>query len=179
MVPSGANLGPQEPGGPHIGPMNLAIWDIIFLPWQRPTTFWCSFPCTHAPDIVFEIIHPRLCYINYTNALGYWQEHSKHKNNTRYSQKPMNTKTSYVQRDTSLSKTLKMRPSLTSSSNIKAGNLWQTRRVCQKANLCQQRTKKMAWYLNQVLVPGSILGFNNTMAKYRWWTGGPTETFLQ
>ena len=31
----GANMGPiwgrQDPGGPHIGPMNFAIWDIIFV----------------------------------------------------------------------------------------------------------------------------------------------------
>ena len=30
----GANVGPiwgwQDPGGPHVGPMNLAIWDIVF-----------------------------------------------------------------------------------------------------------------------------------------------------
>ena len=29
-----ANIGPiwgrQDPGGPHVGPMNFAIWDIIF-----------------------------------------------------------------------------------------------------------------------------------------------------
>ena len=28
----GANMGPiwgrQDPGGPHVGPMNLAIWDV-------------------------------------------------------------------------------------------------------------------------------------------------------
>ena len=31
----GANVGPiwgrQDPGGPHVGPMNLAIWDINLL----------------------------------------------------------------------------------------------------------------------------------------------------
>ena len=30
----GANIGPiwgrQDPGGPHVGPMNLAIWDVLF-----------------------------------------------------------------------------------------------------------------------------------------------------
>ena len=30
----GANMGPiwgrQDPGGPHVGPMNFAIWDIAF-----------------------------------------------------------------------------------------------------------------------------------------------------
>ena len=29
----GANMGPiwgrQDPGGPHVGPMNLAIWDVV------------------------------------------------------------------------------------------------------------------------------------------------------
>ena len=29
----GANMGPtwgqQDPGGPHVGPMNLAIWEVI------------------------------------------------------------------------------------------------------------------------------------------------------
>ena len=29
----GANMGPiwgrQDPGGPHVGPMNFAIWDVI------------------------------------------------------------------------------------------------------------------------------------------------------
>ena len=31
----GANMGPtwgrQDPGGPHVGPMNFAIWDLIFI----------------------------------------------------------------------------------------------------------------------------------------------------
>ena len=31
----GANVGPiwgrQDPGGPHVGPINFAIWDIIFV----------------------------------------------------------------------------------------------------------------------------------------------------
>ena len=30
----GANMGPiwgrQDPGGPHVGPMNLAIWDVYY-----------------------------------------------------------------------------------------------------------------------------------------------------
>ena len=30
----GANMGPiwsqQDPGGPHVGPMNFAIWDVTF-----------------------------------------------------------------------------------------------------------------------------------------------------
>ena len=30
----GANMGPiwsrRDPGGPHVGPMNFAIWDVIF-----------------------------------------------------------------------------------------------------------------------------------------------------
>ena len=30
----GANMGPilgrQDPGGPHVGPINLAIWDAIY-----------------------------------------------------------------------------------------------------------------------------------------------------
>ena len=30
----GANMGPicgrQDPGGPHVGPMNLAIWDTVY-----------------------------------------------------------------------------------------------------------------------------------------------------
>ena len=30
----GANMGPiwgrQDPGGPHVGPMNFAIWDLIY-----------------------------------------------------------------------------------------------------------------------------------------------------
>ena len=34
----GANMGPiwgrQDPGGPHVGPMNFAIWDIIDVRWQ-------------------------------------------------------------------------------------------------------------------------------------------------
>ena len=29
----GANMGPiwdrQDPGGPHVGPMNFAIWDVV------------------------------------------------------------------------------------------------------------------------------------------------------
>ena len=31
----GANMGPiwvlQDPGGPHVGPMNFAIWELLFL----------------------------------------------------------------------------------------------------------------------------------------------------
>ena len=31
-----ANMGPiwgrQDPGGPHVGPMNFAIWDMIYRP---------------------------------------------------------------------------------------------------------------------------------------------------
>ena len=34
----GANMGPtwgrQAPGGSHVGPMNLAIWDILWLEWN-------------------------------------------------------------------------------------------------------------------------------------------------
>ena len=33
----GANMGPiwgrQGPGGPHVGPMNFAMWDAIVLDW--------------------------------------------------------------------------------------------------------------------------------------------------
>ena len=32
----GANMGPiwgrQDPGGPHVGPMNFAIWDMVVIP---------------------------------------------------------------------------------------------------------------------------------------------------
>ena len=31
---NGANIGPnwgrQDPGGPHVGPMNFAIWDCVY-----------------------------------------------------------------------------------------------------------------------------------------------------
>ena len=36
----GANMGPiwgrQDPGGPHVGPMNFAIWDTSLLYWYKP-----------------------------------------------------------------------------------------------------------------------------------------------
>ena len=39
----GANMGPiwgrQDPGGPHVGPMNFAIWNIM----QPPTNFRSCF----------------------------------------------------------------------------------------------------------------------------------------
>ena len=45
MIPDskvhGANMGPiwgrQDPGGPHVGPMNFAIWDIE---WNFDTGKW-------------------------------------------------------------------------------------------------------------------------------------------
>ena len=31
----GANMGPiwgrQDPGGPHVGPINIAIWDVVYI----------------------------------------------------------------------------------------------------------------------------------------------------
>ena len=40
----GANMGPiwgrQDPGGPHVGPMNFAIWERI--PSQWKIIFWCQ-----------------------------------------------------------------------------------------------------------------------------------------
>ena len=40
----GAKMGPiwgrQDPGGPHVGPMNFAIWD--FNPWM---SYWVSVYC--------------------------------------------------------------------------------------------------------------------------------------
>ena len=35
----GANVGPiwgrQDPGGPHVGPMNLALWDILIMTYYK------------------------------------------------------------------------------------------------------------------------------------------------
>ena len=46
----GANMGPiwgrQDPGGPHVGPMNFAIWAVPRLP------FWCDSP--HAPKMLLS-----------------------------------------------------------------------------------------------------------------------------
>ena len=52
MIPDskfhGANMGPiwgrQDPGGPHVGPMNFAIWDVIaYLGTNRIASF--ANPC--------------------------------------------------------------------------------------------------------------------------------------
>ena len=46
----GANMGPtwgrQDPGGPHVGHMNLVIWDasIITLPFSNRLPVWCMDP---------------------------------------------------------------------------------------------------------------------------------------
>ena len=63
----GANMGPiwgrQDPGGPHVGPMNFAIWIIIgsgnVLPPVRHQTITCTyadlllsgFPATYISEI--------------------------------------------------------------------------------------------------------------------------------
>ena len=48
----GANIGPiwgrQDPGGPHAGPMNFAIWEVIDCPRRIPAVarflwYWCDF----------------------------------------------------------------------------------------------------------------------------------------
>ena len=40
----GANMGPicgrQDPAGPHVGPMNFAIWDSHILNQQKVTVNW-------------------------------------------------------------------------------------------------------------------------------------------
>ena len=40
----GANMGPtwgrQDPGGPHVGPMNLVIWDVFGVYTSQGTTSW-------------------------------------------------------------------------------------------------------------------------------------------
>ena len=40
----GVNMGPtwgrQDPGGPHVGPMNLAIWVVSYSPSQLPNECW-------------------------------------------------------------------------------------------------------------------------------------------
>ena len=30
----GLTWGPQDPGGPHVGHMNLAIWDFPYISWM-------------------------------------------------------------------------------------------------------------------------------------------------
>ena len=68
----GASMGPtrgqQDPGGPHVSPMNLAIWDIISI-------FWCiSVPCyihqgdsilTSCGDGVLLLLLLLLTYLTY------------------------------------------------------------------------------------------------------------------
>ena len=38
----GANMGPiwdrQDPGGPHVGPMNFVISDVMLFSWQYPSS---------------------------------------------------------------------------------------------------------------------------------------------
>ena len=64
----GANMGPiwgrQDPGGPHVGPMKLAIWDLSMLihvhlmPMKQHWIPWIS---NHMPSIVWnEITYPFL-----------------------------------------------------------------------------------------------------------------------
>ena len=56
----GANMGPiwgrQEPGGPHVGPMNFIIWDIAS---RMQVTFLCKemFPCIGKCDVKLSIEH--------------------------------------------------------------------------------------------------------------------------
>ena len=44
----GANMGPiwgrQDPGGPHVGPMNLAIWDCLFFSASNTIYIWIKKP---------------------------------------------------------------------------------------------------------------------------------------
>ena len=43
----GANMGPiwgrQDPGGPHVGPMNFAIWDYTVIQATNVDTIWLNF----------------------------------------------------------------------------------------------------------------------------------------
>ena len=54
----GANMGPiwgrQDPGGPHIGPMNFAIWDLATL----MNTLWAQYK----ENLIF--LHPYALAIN-------------------------------------------------------------------------------------------------------------------
>ena len=40
-----ANMGPiwgrQDPGGPHVGPMNFSIWDVFTLTTPSRAGYWC------------------------------------------------------------------------------------------------------------------------------------------
>ena len=59
----GANMGPisikgpQDPRGPHVGPMNLVIWDIIFSISHHVCTKVCSALLCCGYIIRFEWIH--------------------------------------------------------------------------------------------------------------------------
>ena len=57
----GANMGSiwgrQDPGGPHVGPMNFAIWEIIV--WQAQVS------------VIFSVTDLQKRYI-YSNILNIW-----------------------------------------------------------------------------------------------------------
>ena len=51
----GSIWGRQHPGGPHVGPMNIAIWDGIHLPRQHLPFHASYFPFSQNPERTFFV----------------------------------------------------------------------------------------------------------------------------
>ena len=48
----GSIWGRQDPGGPHVGPMNCIIWDVsVHKPWRRSMSLFSS----QVQDVVIEL----------------------------------------------------------------------------------------------------------------------------
>ena len=74
----GPTWGRQDPGGPHVGPMNFAIWEdteednrctrFVLVSFDFKTTFWAT---GHSPGSqLIELLEPTVddspkCYTNY------------------------------------------------------------------------------------------------------------------
>ena len=61
----GAKMGPiwgrQDPGGPHVGPMNFAIWGSFVCVWQRCKAS-CMYIATELPEAAFSYSHICSCF---------------------------------------------------------------------------------------------------------------------
>ena len=64
----GANMGPiwgrQDPGGPHVGPMNFVIWDIHGLVQD------CSNSSALAMELLQSCNKPSICAITFSRWIG-------------------------------------------------------------------------------------------------------------
>ena len=59
----GSIWGRQDPGGPHVGPMNVVIWDIVHINFTCAGTINCNCPSAH--EAILKNIYKIICSVIY------------------------------------------------------------------------------------------------------------------